>query len=460
MLNYSKWRKFTSTGLVRLMGTACLVGTCCSAEAFGLFSQTATVSRATGYEFDGWSVAVSGDWMLDGGPAIGGGPGVVNIYRRNAQDGWNYFTTIVSPDSADGDQFGAAIAMEGDTVVIGAPAAAPGGNAGAGRAYIFRHTLVFDPFPPFAGHDAFVEVAELLAPTSGAGKEFGFSVAIGGDTAVVGAPYANRLSGVTYMNAGYAAVYQRNAGGTNAWGHTSTAFGDLHANDNFGYSVAVGGANLLIGSPNGRVTPAGTTYTSGRAYFFNVDGNGVATYDHYVGTATPANNRAFGAAVAIDASVAAVGAPNAAGGYAASVDVFTADGGGGYPFTKQLVSPYSDTTPTDRFGAALAVHGTQLIVGTPNETILFSYTNAGQVYVYARDEGAPNFWGLIQTLYLDTVPLQYYYGANGYLEYGSSVAYDGVTMVGGAPLASYGGAPSVGAAFVFSNDRIFFSGFD
>jgi hypothetical protein len=441
--------------------SACVFGALANAAACAqTFTQTDSKTQAHAYEFDGWAVAVSGDWMLVGGINIGGNPGVVNVYQRNAQDRWDYFVSISSPDAANNDQFGAAVAMDGDTVVIGAPLATSGGNVNAGRAYIFRHTLIFDPFPPYAGHDAFVEVTELLAPTIDPGDQFGFSVALNGDTAVVGAPYASRRSGKsTYSAAGYASVHQRNAGTANAWGHTSTAVGDLDANDNFGYAVAVSGGNLLIGSPNARVTPAGTTYHSGRAYFFNVDANGVATYDHYVGTATPTDSRAFGAAVAIDSSVAAVGAPGAAGGYAASVDVFTADGGGGYPYTKQLVSPYSDTTPTDRFGAAVAVRGTQLVVGAPDETVLLSYPHAGQVYVYGRDTGSAGFWGLIQTLTLGSLSLENYYGVNGYIEYGSSVAYDGITLVGGGPLASYA-ANSTGAAFVFSNDPIFANGFD
>lgn len=423
------------------------------------FSQTGALTLGQAYEYDGWAVAVSGDWMLVGEPHIAGSGGDVVIYRRNAQDRWDFFTVIGPPSPVDGDEFGAAIAMDGDTIVIGSPTATSGANALGGRAYVFKHTLIFDPTPPYAAHDAFVEVTELLAPTVDPGDEFGFSVAVNGDTAVVGAPYAPRRSlKTTYNGAGYAAVYQRNAGGTNAWGHTSTAVGDLDANDNFGYAVAVSGGNLLIGSPNARVTPAGTTYHSGRAYFFTVDANGIATYDHYVGTATPADSRGFGSAVAINASVAAVGAPGAPLGYVASVDVFTADGSGGYPYTKQLTSPQSNTNPADRFGAAVTVQSTQLVVGAPAETYL-SYTNAGQVYIYGRDTGSADFWGLIQGLYLNSNSLEFYYGSNAYIAFGSSLAYDGVTLAGGGPLASYS-ANSTGGTFVFSSDPIFASNFE
>lgn len=429
-----------------------------TASAFP-FGQTGALTRAKPSDLEGWAVAVGGDWMLVGAPTIGAA-GSVYIYRRNNGDRWDYYDALVSPDSAAGDRFGAAIAMDGDSVVIGAPTATAGGDANGGRAYVFRHTVVFDPFPPYAGHDVFVEVAELLAPTTDPGNQFGFAVALGGDIAVVGAPYAPRRSGKsTYAAAGYAAAYQRNSGGADAWGHTATAVGDLDANDNFGYAVAVSGGNLLIGAPGARVTPGGLTYHSGRAYFFLVgQADGSVVYDHYAGTATPADARAFGSAVAIDAFVAAAGAPGHAGGYAASVDVFSADGGGGYPFTKQLTSPQSDTNPNDRYGAALAVHGTELVVGAPAETYV-GYTNAGEVYVYGRDTGSANFWGLEQPLYLDDDSLQYYYGSNSYIAFGSSIGYDGTTIAGGGPLASYSYA-STGAAFVFSNDPIFANSFD
>ena len=453
------WR-FRTKARSSLCGLGLGAGLLCAQAVDALpFTQTAAVTRATASDFAGWSVAVGGDWMLVGAPAIGGGPGNVYVYRRNNADGWDYYATITSPDAATGDRFGAALAMDGETIVIGSPTATSAGNANGGRAYLFRHTIVFDPFPPYAGHDAFVEVAELLAPTVDIGNESGFAVAVNGDIAVVGAPYAPRRSGkATYAAAGFAAVFQRNSGGSNAWGRTVTAVGDLDANDNFGYAVAVSGASLLIGAPGARVTPAGTTYHSGRAYFFLVGQNdGSAVYDHYVGTATPAEFRRFGDAVAIDADVAAVGAPGNAGGYAASVDVFTGDGSG-YQFTKQLTSPQSDTNPNDRYGAALAVHGPELVVGAPAETYA-SYTNAGEAYIYARDAGSANFWGLVQPLYLNDNALQNYYGNNAYIAFGSSIAYDGTTLVGGGPLASYSYA-STGAAFAFSNDPIFASSFD
>jgi len=418
------------------------------------FVQTHILSNGTANQFGGWAVAVSGDWMLVGNPSLSGPPGFVGVYQRSGTH-WYLFTELTASDATAGDQFGAAIAMDQDTIVIGAPHANVSGVVAAGRAYVFRHGHVYST-PTTPASDYFVEVTPLSAPAIGTNFNFGFSVAVKGDSVAVGAPYSNNyLNGALYNAAGLAALYRRDAGGSNLWGNTALVMGENHAGDNFGYAVALGASNLAVGAPNARLGSVFTGYinSAGRTYFFNVGNDGSAIYQQYVASSTSASNRGFGAAVAIDGDLVAVGAPGAAGVYVPSVEVWQRDGGGIFQPLKRIDSPFDASA----FGAAVSLHGTGLLIGAPNlNSPGFTYT--GIAYLYAQNNGGSNNWGVSQTLVPDSGGVYSY----NFLEMGRSVSLDTVTAVAGAPIAAAGAGSvtSAGAAFVFSSDAMFKNGFE
>ncbi|MHC4697067.1 MAG: FG-GAP repeat protein [Planctomycetota bacterium] len=137
---------------------------------------------------------------------------------------------LFASDGETGDSFGEAVAMSGDTAVIGTPQDDYNGDQ-SGSAYVFR----------FDGTE-WVEEDRLVASDGTSGDRFGNSVAIDGDVAVIGAYRGSGLapwSGVAY-------VYRR-AGSIWVQEQELDAF-DGGFNDSFGYSVGVSGDIAVIGA--------------------------------------------------------------------------------------------------------------------------------------------------------------------------------------------------------------------
>ncbi|MGH7480583.1 MAG: hypothetical protein ACRELV_00380, partial [Longimicrobiales bacterium] len=119
----------------------------------------------------GAALAVGDDFVLIGEPNMRTGPGVVFIYRE-VGDRWAEAGRIVASDGARGDDFGSALALEGDRLLVGATGAADG----LGAIYAFER----------AGQ-SWREVGTLTAPGLAEDSDFGATVALDGDVALVGA---------------------------------------------------------------------------------------------------------------------------------------------------------------------------------------------------------------------------------------------------------------------------------
>jgi FG-GAP repeat len=98
-------------------------------------------------------------------------------------------TELTASDGAAGDAIGTAVAIGGDTVVVGAPNETINGNTYQGAAYVF--------VKPASGWSNLTPVAKLTASDNP--QLFGAPVAISGDTIVVGAPWSNRFGGATFL---------------------------------------------------------------------------------------------------------------------------------------------------------------------------------------------------------------------------------------------------------------------
>ena len=100
-------------------------------------------------------------------------------------------------------------------------------------------------------------LAELLAVDPWPGDDFGWSVAVSGSTAVVGAPYANSITGLLYTGAAY--VYTK-VGGT--WTEQAELnASDAAVSDGFGSSVAISGTTVVVGAPNHDAAGAAYVFT-------------------------------------------------------------------------------------------------------------------------------------------------------------------------------------------------------
>jgi hypothetical protein len=96
-----------------------------------------------GADYFGQAVAVDGDTMIVGSPFDDVDPipdkGSAHIYRWTGS-GWTFEATLTASDGAESDNFGTAVTISGDTVIVGASYDVVGGNSGQGSAYVFTRS--------------------------------------------------------------------------------------------------------------------------------------------------------------------------------------------------------------------------------------------------------------------------------------------------------------------------------
>jgi hypothetical protein len=272
----------------------------------GTWDQVArlTAGVLAGYENAGASVAVSagGDTIIVGAPAadVNGkqDAGAVYVFVRDPGGAavWTQQARLVAGDGAANDNFGGAVAIDGDTLVAGASRSDVSGATDAGAAYVFVRSGT-----------TWSQQAKLAASDRVGFDNFGSAVAIDGDTAAVGSPADNNESG---DDAGSAYVFVRS-------GASWTEQAKLVATDGaaavyFGALLALSGDTLLVGAP--LATHSGAPQ-AGAAYAFTRPVGGTTwTQSAKLVRTAPAVGDFFGQAVALSGDGAMVGAPRAEGG--------------------------------------------------------------------------------------------------------------------------------------------------
>ncbi len=189
------------------------------------------------FQYFGVSVALEGDTAVVGAHvAPGGYGGSAFFYARTAPSGIvQWVPQQVHPsDGVSGDQFGISVAMSPsqDTAVVGASAEDNAGGTDAGSAYVFVKS-----------GNSWVEQAKLTASDGAAMDEFGRQVAIDGDTIVVGSRWDDHAGGA---NAGSAYVFTRS--GTVWTQQAKLTASDAAAGDEFGFALALSGNTVIVGA--------------------------------------------------------------------------------------------------------------------------------------------------------------------------------------------------------------------
>jgi len=338
-------------------------------------TETAKLTASDGAEYDwfGCSVAIDGDTVVVGAHGDddnGSDSGSAYVFVKPG-GGWAstsaFDAKLTASDGAADDWFGSSVAISGDTVVVGVWGDDDNGSD-SGSAYVF--------VKPGGGWATGTETAKLTASDGGWGAEFGFSVAIDGDTVVAGA-YGDD-DNESYSGSAY--VFVKPGGG---WA-TGTETAKLTASDGawsdyLGYSVAISGGTVVVGAwgddDNGGA--------SGSAYVFVKPGGGWATGAE-TGRLTASDGAGgdrFGYSVAISGDTVVVGAygDDDNDWYSGSAYVFVKPGGGWVSMTETGKLTASDGAENDYFGFSVAVGGDTVIVGAYRDD-----SGRGSAYVFAE----------------------------------------------------------------------------
>jgi hypothetical protein len=359
----------------------------------------------------GWSTSISGDTLVVGAPDKNSNQGAVYVFVRDVAgtvNDWLAVGKITTSDSADGDQFGESVFLDGDTLVVGAP----GKDLKQGAVYVFERG---------GGTNGWMQIKKVTASDPVDEDQFGKSVSVSGDVLVVGAYGKDSYQGAVY-------VFERDAGGTfNGWGQVQKIMAsDPTGVDYFGRSVFVSGDTIVVGAPY-------KNSNLGAAYVFERDVGGDWLQVGIITAPDPVELACFGRSVFISGDTLVVGAPgeNAHQGAVYVFDQVVEGTVRGWVPVERIIA--LDPANGDYFGRSISISGDTLVVGAFSKDFV-----QGAAYVFERGQGAmANDWGQIAKI---TAPSP----ANGDY-FGSSVSIDGDTFVIGA----YGENSLQGAAYVY-----------
>ena len=393
--------------------------------------------------------------------------GAVYVFERS-NNSWSQQAYIKASNTAPGDVFGVSVALNNETLVIGAygeDSNATGidgdqsnnSSVGSGAVYVFtRRNNTWS-------QQAYIKASNTnIENFSQRGELFGNTLALDGDTLAVGAPYeqsnATGIDGDQSNNSswqnGAVYVFTRNGTTWSQQAYIKASNGEIW--DRFGTSLALDGDTLAVGAPGESSNAAGidgdqsdnSTEGAGAVYVFTRSGTTwsqqayiKASNTEITGSRVLSVDR-FGASLVLDGDTLAIAATgessNATGIDGGQSDNSVKNSGAVYIFTRsgtiwsqQAYIKASNTAEWDLFGVGLALDGDTLAVGAPGESSSAigingdqsdnSMLGAGAVYVFTRS-------GI-------TWSQQAYIKASNTIEnyaFGSSLAFDGGTLAVGS----------------------------
>ncbi|EYF01797.1 FG-GAP repeat protein [Chondromyces apiculatus] len=362
------------------------------------------------YSQFGSASAIAGNTLVVGARSALDGTGAAYAFVRG-ESGWIEEAELLAPDGQVGDDFGFSVAISGDTALVGALFAKEGP----------RHTGAVYVFSRESG--AWVLETRLVGSESAPFGLFGCSVAIDGDTAVVGAFQVHEKTGAAY-------VFGR-VGGT--WREQAMLVPEeAKSFDDVGISVAISGDTILVGAD----TRHEQGEASGAAYVFKREDQ--VWHQQAKLTASDGKEyRFFGNPVALEGDTAFVGTYLADGAAPGSGAVYVYERTGALWQERTKLSP-RDGRSGDAFGISLSTAPGKLVVGSSQ--VDDQGESSGGGYVFLQTEGE---WSEYAKLTAGN-------GAAGD-RVGTSVAIDGNAVVACAPWRD-GGFLDTGSAYAFQLD--------
>lgn len=334
------------------------------------------------------ALALSGDTLVVGALLEDGddsgtqnNAGAIYVYTRTATDTWEFTARLEASNLDADDQFGGSVAIDGDVIVVGAAnedgsATSVNGTdddavSASGAAYVFEKDENGD----------WLQTAYLKGSALQTSDHFGNAVAVSGDTIAVGAYRDDGTSG----DSGAVYVFVKNG---DSWEEQGYLKADtIDAGDEFGQSVALDGDTLVVGAHyedgsaievNGIDDDNVLFEESGAAYIFERDDT-TWTQTAYLKASNNVEQIFFGNAVSVSNDVVAVSsqiegsdsntingnANHQSASGAGAVYTYVKNNNGDWVFDSYIKAPNSDEN--DRFGCSIALQNDILVVGALGE---------------------------------------------------------------------------------------------
>jgi hypothetical protein len=366
----------------------------------------------------GSAVAIDGNIVAIGSPgsdAGASGAGRVSVHDLSASKPTGIMVSLEDPDPEVDGGFGAAVAVSGSKVVVGAPGDDDGAED-SGRVYVYEIGVL----PVTAA------TAVLPNPAPSAGDRFGQSVAVSGDIVVVGAEAddtGGEDSGIAYV---FDLASPTPGVPVHLLANPSPAPGD-----HFGAAVAVSGSLIVIGAPKDDQGAA----DGGVAYVYDISSGTPAVALHVIPNPTPQADDGFGNAVGISGTLVGIGASGDDTGASNAGAAYAFELSGPSPTVPLHTLPNPDPAGEDRFGNAIAVSAPRIVVGTSLDN---NPTDSGRSYSFNMTSATPTVPSATQKKSTST---------SGDL-FGASVGVSGAIVVVGTP-SDNKTAPDKGAAYIF-----------
>jgi hypothetical protein len=368
-----------------------------NAQSYNQVQKVTASDRAAGDTY-GTSLAFDGNYAIVGaihesensdGEVTTPNAGSAYILKINTDGTWSEVQKIVASDRTMDDNFGSDVALSGDYLVVGAPndEDAEGENPAefGGSAYIFEKNT----------DGTWIEVQKIVASDRDIQDGFGFTVAISGNTVVVGSPYdeGDENNDNALTSAGSAYIFERDDNGN--WSEIQKVVPtDREEFDTFGKAVSIENDNILIGA-EAESDNDNEIYNAGAAYFYKKDNGGTWNEKQKI---TPNNRESFtffGFEISINENFAIFSTPGqstdqngenpmiSSGG----AFIFEMDNNEIWNEVQNIVA--SDRGEFDAFGKSVSINGDNVVVGAhfngEDENDENTMNNSGAVYFFERD---------------------------------------------------------------------------
>jgi len=315
----------------------------------------------------GESTAISDNYAIIGAPGENTKRGAVYIYKRN-DNSWIEVQKLIASDGESGDYFGGSVALDGNYLIVGAEDdenenCINGYSSGA--AYIFEKE-----------DNLWIEKQKIIASDGECGDEFGTSISISGDYAIIGAPYAGN-GGAAYIFKISGSIWTEQQKLTHSY---------LEQYDYFGSDVSIDGDYALIGA-------RGDDKEEGAAYVFKRDGNSWTEQQVLKAHDAGVNGDflfwgRFGTSVSISRDYAIISAPYTED-WMGGAYIFKRDGNSWTEQQKIIPSdgdayryysaPYWEHG--DKFGSSVEIYGNTAIISSIDDDD--TGKNAGAAYIFS-----------------------------------------------------------------------------